>query len=86
MTEGEGRLPVLSGNDEKDRIGQLERELAAAKAEVGVKDEYIASLENELEQALALVPVLDAKVAYIASLPSVRLKVWLKGLRRRPEA
>jgi chromosome segregation ATPase len=55
-----------------ERADQAERELQAAKADIAVKDEYIASLEEEL----------DAKSARIDSFPQVRLKVWLAGLRR----
>jgi chromosome segregation ATPase len=62
------------------RVEQVERELRAAKAELEVKDEYVTSLESELDETLAF---LRAKTAYIESRPSVRLKLWAKRLRRR---
>lgn len=100
MTDAAGREPALELDEAWGRIRQLEeerralseqagqgeRELRSAKADIAVKEEYIASLEAQLEKALALVPVLDAKTAYIESLPSVRLKMWLKGMRRRSSA
>ncbi|MGH3578596.1 MAG: hypothetical protein ACRDU0_13710 [Mycobacterium sp.] len=55
---------------------QAERELRSAKAEIEVKDEYVTSLEAELEETLAF---LRDKTAYIESLPSVRLKVWVRN-------
>ena len=63
-----------------ERAAQTERELRAAKAEVDVKDEYVTSLESELDETLAF---LRAKTAYIESRPSVRLKLWATGLWRR---
>jgi predicted nucleic acid-binding Zn-ribbon protein len=63
-----------------ERAAQAERELRAAKAEVEVKDEYVTSLEAELDETLVF---LRAKTAYIESRPSVRLKLWVKGLRHR---
>jgi chromosome segregation ATPase len=63
------------------RVAQSERELRAAKAEIAVKNEYVTSLESELDETLTF---LRAKTAYIESLPSVRLKLWVKRLRRRP--
>ncbi len=62
------------------QASQTERELRAAKAEIEVKDAYVASLEAELEETLAF---LRDKTAYIESLPSVRLKAWMKSLLRR---
>jgi predicted metal-binding transcription factor (methanogenesis marker protein 9) len=68
---------------------QMRRELRFAKADIEVKeeyiaskDEYIASLESgsDLEATLEM---LRAKTAYIESLPSVRLKVWIQGVQRR---
>jgi hypothetical protein len=46
---------------------EQERELRDVKAEVHVRDEYIAKLEAELE---------DRRVR-IAAMPSVRIKKWL---------
>ena len=62
------------------RAAQAERELRAAKAEIEVKDEFASSLEAELEETLGF---LRNKTEYIESLPSVRLKVWVKGLLHR---
>ncbi|HVB92897.1 MAG TPA: hypothetical protein VND67_01155 [Acidimicrobiales bacterium] len=63
-----------------EQLAQAERELRAAKAEIQVKDEFLASVEAELEETLGF---LRDKTAYIESLPSVRLKVCVKGLLRR---
>ncbi len=66
---------------------QLLRELRFAKAEIEVKeeyivakDQYIATLESgsDLEATL---DILRAKTAYIESLPSVRMKVWIQGVQ-----
>ncbi len=63
-----------------ERVAQADRELRSAKAELSVKDDYVSAVESELEETLGF---LQAKTAYIESLPWVRLKMWLKGLRRR---
>ncbi len=63
-----------------ERAEQADRELRSAKAELDVRNDYVAALESELEETLAFLRV---KTAYIESLPWVRLRVWLKGLRSR---
>jgi len=73
------RIDVERGTP-SEQAAQAERELRSARAEIEVKDEYVASLEAELEETLAF---LRDKTAYIESLPSVRLKVWMKSLLRR---
>ena len=73
------RLEVEQGTP-SGRAAQAERELRSAKAEIEVKDEYVTSLEAELEATLAF---LRDKTAYIESLPSVRLKAWMKSLVHR---
>jgi chromosome segregation ATPase len=94
MADSTHREPATGTDDTTRRIHQLEekcrtlseraeqadRELRSAKAEVEVKNEYAASVEAELEEALAF---LRTKTAYIESLPWIRLKVWFNGLRRR---
>ena len=100
MTDAAEREPTAGGDDEDDdpsrihrlevergtlseRAAQAERELRSAKAEIEVKDEYVASLEAELEETLTF---LRDKTAYIESLPSVRLKVWMKSMLRRSDS
>jgi hypothetical protein len=56
-----------------DEVDQLRRELGAAKADIGVKDEYIAVLEADLDEARRA----------LAARPSHRLAEQAKsGLRR----
>jgi chromosome segregation ATPase len=63
------------------RLAQAERELRALRAQLEVKDEYIATFEEEMalvrEQRAETLEHLRSKTSYIGSLPSVRLKVWL---------
>jgi hypothetical protein len=84
MSDTEGTEASAEVDGAMGRVGQLERELRAVKAELEVKNEYVAFLEQELDGALALVPVLEAKTAYTESLPSVRFKSWVSGLRPKP--
>ncbi len=54
-----------------ERCQQTVRELQAAKSDIGIKDQYITSLEADL----------DAKSARIDSFPQVRARLWLARLR-----
>lgn len=75
---GSGHPTSVSGE-------QTERELRAALWDLEVKDRYIEDLEGKLDDLEArldeVTTHLQSKTAYIESLPSVRLKVWAKGLR-----
>ena len=81
----EGRRPV----DGSDHDAQVLRELRSARSEIGVKDEFITSLESEiddLERRLdEVVGFLQAKTSYIESLPSVRAKAWIDRVLRPPK-
>ncbi len=76
--DGEGEARITEALERLERLererstlaaesAQQERELRHAKADVTVKDEYISTLEAQLE----------ARSRYISSLPSVRFKKWL---------
>jgi chromosome segregation ATPase len=94
VTDGGGDPPQLDLDEALARIGQLDeerreltdqvtqlrRELQCAKEDIKVKEEFGASLETELNETLDM---LHGKVAYIHSLPSVRLKAWLLGATGR---
>lgn len=76
------RIEQLDGERRElsDQVAQLRRELQCAKQDSKVKEEFGASLETELNETLDM---LHGKVAYIHSLPSVRLKAWLLGVTGR---
>jgi hypothetical protein len=94
VTDGGGDQPQLDLEEALVRIGQLDQErrvladqvdrlrteLAFAKADIKVKEEFGASLEHDLDETLDM---LHGKVAYIHSLPSVRLKAWVLGVAGR---
>ena len=89
--------PAVKQQSGVELTAQAHRELRFAKIEVGVKDEYVAALEAEIrakdEQIVMLrgafdevTDMLKAKISYIDSLPSVRLKLWLLSLQGKSKS
>ena len=76
------------GSDASDDRAQMLRELEALQLEVAVKDEYIGTFEGQIDELKTELAesraFLNTKTSYIESLPSVRLKKRLSGMRGRP--
>ena len=78
----------MIGSDASDDRAQMLRELEALQLEVAVKDEYIGTFEGQIDELKTELAesraFLNTKTSYIESLPSVRLKKRLSGMRGRP--
>jgi GT2 family glycosyltransferase len=77
----------LGGRPALEDHAQMMREIEALRSEAAIKDEYIASFEAQIEglrtELAESRAFLNAKTSYIESLPSVRLKKRLGGMRSR---